>query len=322
MADIYFPKPAPLSPNTRARYNSDNESWYIKQKGRERLVKGVPTADSLYYWWLQYLKRSEFYKAACGLSVNFSENRKIEYEAWYSEYGERLLSDFGNIFKSSDTQDELTDFWRWWNEDTNTNWKRGIHLFGINPVQQMSDFLSFDDVCEIETQIHKGDYKVIAIPTNLTKNSIRHKVAKLLKQLEVTPSDEIKALYHPASLKVDCVSLGNCLAAYDARESGKSNLQIGAEFAFGKTTVKELKRDARKNGKSYAAEAIQRIVEAKNIPVEEYDVSVERGDYGYLDEGKERTAKKNYLNVKASRMIKKAKANIHAVEKGIFPLGH
>tara|TARA_R110002167_G_scaffold35510_6_gene113413 strand:+ start:2118 stop:2303 length:186 start_codon:yes stop_codon:yes gene_type:complete len=31
---------------------------------------------------------------------------------------------------------------------------------------------------------------------------------------------------------------------------------------------------------------------------------------------------KNYLNVSVSRMLKKAEANIRAVEKGIFPVGH
>lgn len=38
-------------------------------------------------------------------------------------------------------------------------------------------------------------------------------------------------------------------------------------------------------------------------------------------DGDRRTAKKNYLNVKASRMVAKAEDNIRAVEERRFPVG-
>jgi hypothetical protein len=43
-------------------------------------------------------------------------------------------------------------------------------------------------------------------------------------------------------------------------------------------------------------------------------------EFVFFMDREKRTAKKNYLNVKAVRMIAKAKDNIHAVGKGRFPL--
>ena len=58
------------------------------------------------------------------------------------------------------------------------------------------------------------------------------------------------------------------------------------------------------------------------MSVEQYDELIAKGKGVFFIGGEERTATKNYLNVKANRMIVKAKKNIEAVEKGTFGVGH
>ena len=95
---LYFPKPQPLSPksktwvegNTRYRKNKN-------AKGGKTSVKGVPTTDSIYYLWFEYLKRSEKYKTAC---ANNGKGMS------------KLYKDFGNVFE----YEGVEGFWRWWRE--------------------------------------------------------------------------------------------------------------------------------------------------------------------------------------------------------------
>jgi hypothetical protein len=69
-------------------------------------------------------------------------------------------------------------------------------------------------------------------------------------------------------------------------------------------------------------DALKEFVERNNMSAEKYDELVEKGEGAFFIGGEERTATKNYLNVKANRMITKAKKNIEAVEKGKFGVGH
>lgn len=49
--------------------------------------------------------------------------------------------------------------------------------------------------------------------------------------------------------------------------------------------------------------------------------AIEDGHIVFYMDGDRRTAKKNYLNVKASRMVAKAEENIRGVEEKRFPVG-
>ena len=127
---------------------------------------------------------------------------------------------------------------------------------------------------ESKDQIESGEVKAIILPTNVTRSTIERRLAKLLKQLVLNPT-EVKARYHPSNLKVDVNSLEKCLKAYDMRIEGKTNVEIGAMFIF---------------------EDAQKVLKDADL--------------------------KNKCNVVAYRWIKKAEANIKAVEKGMFGVGH
>jgi hypothetical protein len=54
---------------------------------------------------------------------------------------------------------------------------------------------------------------------------------------------------------------------------------------------------------------------------EEDDEANERQEVVFFMDGDKRAAKKNYLNVKASRLVAKAEENIRGVEEKRFPVG-
>ena len=97
---------------------------------------------------------------------------------------------------------------------------------------------------------------------------------------------------------------------------------IGAYFSFGIDEQNEFVRDGRKKGKTFDFRAYEDYTRKRNMTVEQEDEANERQEVVFFMDSDKRTAKKNYMNVKASRMIKKVRENIIAVEKGIFPLGH
>ena len=130
MPSRYFPKPQPLSPNTKTwveegvRYQKDK-----RIRGGKRRVKGTWATDSIYYLWFEYLKRSEKYKKAC---ANNGKGMT------------KLYKDFGNIFE----YEGVEGFWRWWNE-------RGQYLFGITSKQELIDQIEIQKGKE-----HKPQYEV------------------------------------------------------------------------------------------------------------------------------------------------------------------
>ena len=140
---LYFSKPQPLSPKSKTWVEGNTRYQKNKTaKGGKTSVKGVPTTDSIYYLWFEYLKRSEKYKTAC---ANNGKGMT------------KLYKDFGNIFE----YEGVEGFWSWWNE-------RGQYLFGIEATQEIVEFDNADEV------VGYDDYKLVAIPTNLTKTTIKN----------------------------------------------------------------------------------------------------------------------------------------------------
>jgi len=140
----------------------------------------VPTTDSIYYLWFEYLKQSEKCKIACDNNGKGITN---------------LYKDFGNIFDYA--------FWDWWTE-------RGQFLYGIKPLQQLGEFADID---AIRKQVEESEYKLAAIPINLTKKIIKKRLNKLLFQMEVKPPAEQIAKYSISQTKVDVEGLESCLMA-------------------------------------------------------------------------------------------------------------
>ena len=192
-----FPKPQPLSPHRK--HIDEDGVLYRVHKGRKTKLKGARYYDSIYYWWYQYLRCSERYRAACA-----KEGKGMQ----------RIYNDFGDIFEYADTP---TGFWQWWNTDVvGADCKRGEYLFGIRSTAQaeMQDFVGVDDFDEIKSSVSDGSLKLIAIPTHLDKKTIARRFHRLLAELNVTPKKAEVAKYHAKQSKVDAVSLDKALLVW------------------------------------------------------------------------------------------------------------
>ena len=359
---LTFTKPQPLSPNSKTwlegstRYQKNR-----KAKGGKVSVRGVPTTDSIYYLWFEYLKRSDKYKRAC---KNNGKGMK------------KLYSDFGDVF----SYEGIDGFWRWWNE-------RGQHLFGSTKRGDIVQFASADEVVGFD------NYKLIAIPTSLNATTLKKRLSKFVDGIknELKPIAQQSAKYSISQKKVDVESLRSCLMAYDLKLEGLDILEIGLQVMWvGSADAKDLIEDGRSRGKEYdvtelesfSALAVKKYwmvydkiidgLQKKQKQEEEFWETIEREqaaldkpkkrtrdqllrnisefdstkgyarvgnrtqvDYlsderireamlkeGYVKTFEERTKRKRYIRTHTHRMIAKALKNIEAVEIGTFCKGH
>ena len=312
---LRFQKPQPLSPKSETWVEGNTR--YQKNKnarGGKTSVKGVPTTDSIYYLWFEYLKRSEKYKTAC---ANNGKGMA------------KLYKDFGNIFE----HESVEGFWSWWNE-------KGQYLFGIEATQEIVEFDSADGVVGYE------DYKLIAIPKNITATTIKKRLNKLVDDMkgELKPTAEQTAKYSIAQTKVDVESLKSCLMAHDLKQKGTDVLEIGLAVRYIKgAKAKYLIEDGRKKGKEIDS---QKLIELSEKNVDEYDkilrkaeaIVNKREDAHTMDSRDYddlvyremrvfkvdyvRTTRKKSIRTNTHKLINKAVANIQAVEKGVFGVGH
>lgn len=389
MAVRYFPKPQPLSPNTKTWVDSGGVRWEKDKRARggRREVKGTWCTDSIYYLWFEYLKRSKKYKKACGYEVKMTKDEQKAYKKWRAFKGtktrkstEKILSDFGDIH----AYEGVDGFWDWWKE-------RGQYLFGIEPINQLESFASVADVNSIADKVEDGTFKLVAIPTNIKMGTIKRRLNKLLKEMTVTPTDEQTAAYFIEQPKIDVKSLRSCLLAYDLSQQGMDALEIGIQVRnIDGAEAEDLVEDGRSRSRQYDIEALRRGAEqstAKYWKVYEkvvselkkkndkeeafwdkvheeqmkkdepkkrtreellnnvgefdsrfgYDGVGDRAQVDYLSEEHieeamlkegyrksyyERTRRKQSIRTNTYKLLNKARANIEAVEQGLFGIGH
>lgn len=294
---IFFPKPQPLSPASNVVL--ENGNYYIAYKnGKKRRVRGVPYAQSIYFLWFEYLKRSEKYKKAC---ANNGRGMK------------KLYNDFGDVFAYKGER----GFWTWWKE-------RGDYLFGVRTGFDAERVTDWQSLLDVEDLFEAEQVTILILPNDIPKTKLLKAAQKLIRNVPLAKPFRSQANYLPQSVKIDVESLRDCLTAYDLRQQGCSNLEIGAYLTVSANKTKDLLEDGRKN---YADRdyRIAEIDHLKNIKLSqhEYDAMIdEEIDSSASAVALQRTKQKNYLNMKASRMIRKALANIAGVERGEFPIGH
>ena len=312
---LRFQKPQPLSPKSKTWVEGNTR--YQKNKnarGGKTSVKGVPTTDSIYYLWFEYLKRSEKYKTAC---ANNGKGMA------------KLYKDFGNVFEYVGVE----GFWTWWNE-------RGQYLFGIEATQEIVEFDSADEVVGYE------EYKLIAIPKNITATTIKKRLNKLVDDMkgELKLTAEQTAKYSIAQTKVDVESLKSCLMAYDLKQKGTDVLEIGLQVKWiSGAEAKDLIEDGRKKGKEVDLEKLAELSENNSkeygrLLAKAQAVVSKRLKGNLIDSDDEdklidmemrvyktdyvRTSRKKSIRTNTHKLINKAEANIQAVEKGLFGVGH
>lgn len=224
----FFPKPQPLSPNTRTWV--ENGTRYRKystaRNGRKKVI-GLPTDKSIYFYWYEYLKLSKKYKKLCGYDVSVD---KVEYADWKKKYGNKLYKDFGNIFE----YEGLNGFWRWWNtkvDDDGT--RRGEYLFGI----------------QVPTSIQSSKSNLVSIDLSLPPSEIQKQIKALQAKTKVSQSKKPKALekarYELAQTKVDALSLRKAMVTYvGLKIQNKDVYEVGTAIKYYETVVKEYDKAA------------------------------------------------------------------------------
>jgi len=359
MSAIYFPKPQPISPNTRTKEIDGVRKQLIK--GKWLNVFGVPIANSVYYYWFEYLKRSEKYKTAC---ANNGKGMA------------KLYKDFGNIFEFEGEE----GFWKWWTEND-----RGVRLFGVKA--HGNNWLSLDEAMSLQSDIDENNIKLFAVPTNITKTAVKKRFNKLLAQTEFKTSiQQNKPKYEVANSKVDMPSLRKCLKVYDDNKiHGIDIFRIGCRLAFVEDEIEQLSLDGRSKKRQYKRIVLEekhadeywvlhnKVTEQmrkkdkeekaywKKVDEEQKklenpkkrsreDLLSNKGEFdntkGYsrignrqvfnygekfaeamLKQGgrvsdKQRTMSKSAMRTNTYRLLRKAEANIQAVEKGMFAIKH
>lgn len=307
---VHFPKPFPLSSATRFEYRIDKRqdgtsgrgAYWGRRNGRWVKSRGVVQRESLYFWWFEYLKRSWKYQNACSQSVILTSAMQREYEQWWTSGGKALFNAFGDIF--------ATDFWNWWS-------KHGAYLFGIRSKDELHTFNTVRDANALKEEIANGEFQLVAIPATLSKRAIQRKLGELLDEMKQQHVDkQAQARYHPHNMSMSVEKLEESLLAYDMKRDGKSNVYIGAFFHGTKADeLAMLMEDGRQRGKNYDYRWIEKT--ANKLSVEAYDEYISEIE---RSEGEQRTAKKRYLSLKSTRYLNRARANIVAAERGIFPV--
>jgi hypothetical protein len=318
-----FPKPFPLSPNTRFEYKQ-GAYWGTKPDGRRYLSKGVSESESLYYWWVQFLKLSWKYQHACGLSVEMTPKMEKEYAEWWERDGEKIHGDFGDIFTPT--------FWKWYSTG-----KRGANLFGYYSRSKPTAYKSWKTAREIKHLVDDKEYLLLALPTSMTKTSLKKQLSTLIDDLEREgtlngSNNEPKPEYPPYNDRISVSKLESYHYAYQLKQEGQSNIVIGAHLMeLGEKELENLREDARKHRKkykNYGRSADRGSELATNYATLYQDRLMRKlGDersQALLEsleasDSELRNSQKNALSVKASRYLAKAKANIIAAEVGDFP---
>ena len=202
----------------------------------------------------------------------------------------------------------------------------------------LSKFNNTDEI------IGYDDYKLVAIPTNITAITIKKMLNKLVDDMELKPTAEQTAKYLIAQTKVDVESLKTCLMAYDLKEQGLDILEIGIQVKWVSTAeAKDLIEDGRSKGKEVDLEKLAELSEDNRreygrLLAKAQGVISTRLKGTLIDSDDEdkmldmemrvykidyvRTTRKKNIRTNTHKLIAKAKANIEAVEKGMFGVGH
>ncbi len=218
-----FPKPHPLSPNTRA-IETDGKMYFLSRKGNT-LAAGVKTTKSVYYWWFEYLRRNKLYREAC-------DSGKIHKKV------SQVFADFGNIFEFCPfdfTQPETqfsTDkqFWEWWQHTGENRNAKGAYLFSFEPAEMEPTFVGLGDLRDYKDDVASGDVKLIAISACHSKSELRQKITKLLsKEFEQTEPPKREGKHTPnydIAGEVNIDVLKRDLLLWDARNNGVKGKEL------------------------------------------------------------------------------------------------
>lgn len=265
---------------------------------------GAPSwKTSVYYYWWEFLRRSEAYKKCC---KNGGKGKLS-----------KLYADFGDVFVESDGKygAEFHTFWDWWtSEHPVSRQNRGQTLFGEPPARRLSETVSSttpnEDTLVIEVPLElRTAFLVDQFRTILQEHDKRHKTAQ----------SKSRALY-PVHAKPVLSALHTALIVFDACKINDQSKN--------KKTLWQIFDDLKVHGAfplfsekvNYKGEDNDADVTLDLVKMEQQKAS---GTISFEDEYLIRAVRKT-VNVRKANAIKRqqriANQYIQNVERGIFPL--
>ena len=181
------------APPFKGRRSKETGEFLSKRLARIQMpfTGAEPWQHSIYYFWWEFLRRHDGYKACC------ERGGKGEYA--------KLYADFGNIHAHD-------DFWKWWSERVDSElWAkatRGEHLFAEPPARQIS--LGMENIPSADTM-------TVTIPLEVRTPQLVKQLRRLLAEnkKQVMEARGVSRALYPVHNTVHLNSLYKTLCVWD-----------------------------------------------------------------------------------------------------------
>lgn len=192
------------APPFKGRRSKETGEFLSKRLARIQLpfAGAEPWQHSIYYFWWEFLRRHDGYKACC------ERGGKGDYA--------KLYADFGNIHAHD-------DFWRWWSERVDSEvWARatrGEILFAEPPARQIAPI---DRVLNTQT----ADTMTVTIPLEVRTPQLVKQLRRLLAEnkKQVMVARGVSRALYPVHNAVRLNSLYLTLCAWDVWVANKDKM--------------------------------------------------------------------------------------------------
>jgi hypothetical protein len=231
-------------------------------------VGAEPWQHSIYYFWWEFLRRHEGYKDYCA-------------RGGAGRY-KKLYAHFGDVHAY-----ETKDFWSWWTEKPDNDWKRGEFLFAEPAARQMA-------VQGKVFNTQPDDMLVVSIPLEVRTPQLVKKLRSLLDEHKVQVAaarNKSRALY-PVAARVRLSTLHQTLKVWDIWNEDKHH-----KYKYEQAEL--------------AGIPVNRVVNGETVD------GLKRADLRYHDVEQEVRRRQNMA---FRRYLTAAKDYIDNVGKGHFPL--
>ena len=162
-------------------------------------IKAPPYKTSVYYYWWEFLRRSDAYKRCC----KSGGKGKLS----------KLYEDFGDVFEISEGKygEEFHTFWNWWtSKHPVSNESRGQTLFAEPKARSLTETVS--------SATPSDDTLIIEVPLELRTAFLVNQFRKVLQQHDKRhrTAQAISRAMYPVHTKPVLQALHIALVVYDA----------------------------------------------------------------------------------------------------------
>ena len=336
-----FSRPPPLAPS--GGYEFTGGKWYKLEGSKYVPAYGVHYQESIYYLWFEFPKRSERYKTACANSgagmkqifADFGNIHEYEFWDWWLERGAELfaeketaeLSDFIDLDEALSQREAIE--------------AGDIKLLAIPTNLNKTEIRSKLDKLLKNLEVEPSKNSTALYP--ITKSKIDgESLAKCLLAYDLKQENKsnlfiggyvqfVSDNHADESLLRELETDARKFHIYiDNKEQREKYVEEDVEVEEKiEEAIKKIDRRLEREGRVRNTKDEWREVDddyRQQLIDKELGLLVRKTGFEIEHPKSKKIMKraewKRYLNTSASRMIKKADANIAAVEQGKFPIGH